>query len=305
MQLKDVTQPFGEVDIFRQPDNKIFVKATILMRPSMEGAYTGLAIDGSNSMTKHFAAHLPPLFRQEKDNIVQPIARMMVAHLASFSANGSTSVIYWACGAGGKEIEVVGDVSEQKAASFAFAGPKRFGTGTRLLPPVRYFTEEKFRDVPWNMCVFITDGIIEDLAEVKTYSIEIAKKIAAGKRSPLKFVLIGVGSEVDEKQMAELDDLDASAGLEVDIWDHKLAAHMKSLDEVFAEVVSETTIVAPSASVLDSVGRPVVVTDERMKPTGKGFSDGLPGKFYFLLPAGSTAFTVRLPEGMEITQNLE
>ena len=38
--------PFGEVNVFTEPDGRIRVKATILMRPHVGGAQTGLAIDG-------------------------------------------------------------------------------------------------------------------------------------------------------------------------------------------------------------------------------------------------------------------
>ena len=44
--------PFGEVNVFGEADGSIRVKATILMRPQVEGAQTGLAIDGSNSMNQ-------------------------------------------------------------------------------------------------------------------------------------------------------------------------------------------------------------------------------------------------------------
>jgi len=38
--------------------------------------------------------------------------------------------------------------------------------------------------------------------------------------------------------MVELDDLDS--GVDVDLWDHKLAAEMRVLQEIFAEVVERT-----------------------------------------------------------------
>ncbi|MFT2520401.1 hypothetical protein ACMWQB_29720, partial [Escherichia coli] len=81
-----------------------------------------------------------------------------------------------------------------------------FGTGTQLLPAVRYFVE-RFKDAPWGLYIFITDGELHDLAEVMRYSTQLAREIAAGKRRPLKFVLIGVGPDINEAQMEALDDL--------------------------------------------------------------------------------------------------
>jgi hypothetical protein len=106
------------------------------------------------------------------------------------------------------------------------------------LPAAKYFVE-RFKDAPWGFYVFITDGELHDLEEVKHYSRQLAKEVAARRRNPVKFVLIGIGSNVNEQQMEELDDLDT--GTEIDLWDHKLAAEMRVLQEIFAEVVDKTT----------------------------------------------------------------
>ena len=52
--------------------------------------------------------------------------------------------------------------------------PQHFGTGTQLLPAVRYFVE-RFKDAPWGFFVFITDGELFDLEEVKQRSIRAAE----------------------------------------------------------------------------------------------------------------------------------
>ena len=49
--------------------------------------------------------------------------------------------------------------------------------------------------------------------------------------------------------MEELDDLDT--GTEVDLWDHKLAAEMRVLQEIFAEVVDKNARVADHGRILD------------------------------------------------------
>jgi hypothetical protein len=133
------------------------------------------------------------------------------------------------------------------------------------------------------MYVFITDGRIDDLAAVKKYCISLAREIASGKRNDLKFVLIGVGDEIDEGQMEELDNLDS--GTDVDLWDHKIAQEMKQLAEIFAEVVSETVVVVPNDGILrDAQG--AVVKDYR--------DTGLPALLWFDLPADSESFTLEV-----------
>jgi hypothetical protein len=304
MQLErsQVVEPFGKIDIHQHPEG-VRVIARIFMKPQIEGAQTGLAIDGSNSMTQMFGAHLPPLLRKAEHNVMQAVASSMAQELADFDSDGNTSIIYWACGIGGAAIEVVGDMDAAKAQTYAFTGPKKFGTGTKLAPAVRYFALEKFPDAPWGIFVFVTDGIIEDLSEVKQLSLEIGKQLAAGQRGFTKFVLIGLGNQVDESQMEELNDLDygglkTSDGEEVDLWDHSLAAEMKSLDEIFKECVSSNTILAPSGTVTDSTGKPV-------KPLRRSsYSDGLPALIEFVCAPGSTSFTIVIPGAGSFTQPL-
>src|SRR5581483_9986688 len=162
--------------------------------------------------------------------------------------------------------------------------------GTQLLPAVKYFVD-RFADAPWGFYVFITDGELHDLEAVKRYSTQLAKDVASKKRRPLKFVLIGIGPNVNEGQMEELDDLDT--GTDVDLWDHKLAAEMKQLQEIFAEVVDKNARVADNGKILDPQGRVV-----------KNYSDtGLPAYLEFEMPAGSAYFTLEV-NGQRLHQPL-
>ena len=296
---------FGEVNVFQEPDGSIRIKATILMRPQVEGAQTGLAIDGSNSMNQMFGASgaVSALFASASNNIVQPVARVMAEYLANFDSDGNTTVIYWACGIGGGDIQELGDINASQARSHNFVQPRFPGTGTKLLPALKYFTETKFPDAPWGIFVFITDGAIEDLESVKQYSLQIGKEISQGKRQFTKFVLIGLGPHVDEAQMEELDDMDMEGllepnGDEIDLWDHKLASTMSRLEEIFAEVVSSKMMLASSATITDSFGKPV-------KPIGRSsYADGLPALLEFTMPGASNSFKITLPDAKEIVQSL-
>src|SRR5205807_10355772 len=128
----------------------------------------------------------------------------------------------------------------------------------------------------------ITEGELHDLEEVKRYSTQLARDVAAHRRNPLKFVLIGVGESINESQMEDLDDLDT--GTDVDLWDHKLASEMRVLQEIFAEVVDKNARVADKGKILDAQGQVI-----------KDYSDtGLPAYLEFEMPAGSEAFTLEV-----------
>src|SRR5215469_10158550 len=284
-QLKKVVEPFGEVNVYLAAGGRVRVVATILMEPHREGAQTGIALDGSGSMAKLYGAEggsrvLSPIFGGPKkpQNEVTPVAQKLCSYLARrIDADGGTTCIYWAVGTNGGEIEVVGDLRADEAERHVFGPPHDFGTGTRLLPAVRYFVE-RFRSAPWGFYVFVTDGELHDLDEVKEYSVRLARDIAARRQNPLKFVLIGVGPSVNETQMEELDDLDS--GTPIDLWDHKLASEMRVLQEIFAEVVDKNARVADNGRILDPQGRVV-----------KSYADsGLPAYLEFEMPAGCEYF---------------
>jgi hypothetical protein len=288
-QLKKVVEPFGEVNVYPGAGGKVRVVATILMEPHKEGAQTGIALDGSGSMAKLYGVDdgsrvLSPIFGgpKKRNNDVSPVAQKLCAYLArKVDADGGTTCIYWATGPGGGSIEPVGDLTADQAEKHVFGPPKDFGTGTQLLPAVRYF-EERFRSAPWGFFIFITDGELHDLDEVKAYSVRLAREVAARRRNPLKFVLIGIGADVNESQMEELDDLDA--GVPVDLWDHKLAAEMRMLEEIFAEVVDKNARVADNGRILDPRG-------SLLKNYESG---GLPAFLEFEAPAGAAYFTLEV-----------
>ena len=300
-----VVEPFGEVNVWHQQDGRSRIRVTILMTPSVEGAQTGLAIDGSASMKATFGAAgaVSSLFSASSPNLVEPVARMLASYLANFDSDGKTSVIYWACGPGGMQTQDLGDFDSDAAKARAFPPPRQFGTGTKLLPAVKFFTETRFPSAPWSIFVFVTDGVIEDLSDVQNYSLQVARQIASGSRQFVKLVLLGVGAEVDEGQMEVLDDMDFGGlkdpqGQAIDLWDHKLASEMQKLEEVFAEVVSTEMILAPSAEIFDDAGRVV-------EPVGRdSYKDGLPALIEFTIPGTSKSFSLVLPNGVTVVQTV-
>lgn len=298
VQLSRPVEPFGEVNVYRQPDGRLEIIATILMVPDVDGACTGLALDASSSMTKVFgvsAIKSGPFAKfSTPPNLVEPVARKMASFLTRFSADGRVSLIYWALGPDGSQIEEIGRHTEAEVATLKIIGPTQhaWGRDTRLLPPVRYFVEQAFADAPWSIAVLVTDGVIADLHDVKRYCFDLANKIVEGKRAPVKLVLVGVGEEIDEAQMTELDDmlkdydLRDPHGQPIDLWDHKLASEMKTLEEIFAEVVAEDTIIAASGQVLDPTGA-----------VARDYPSGLPAYLRFTLPADADHFILEFPGG--------
>ncbi len=309
-QLTKLVEPFGEVNVHRRQNGEIEIVATILIVPDIEGARTALALDASASMKKMYgvsglvgnsifaaAAGLP--------NVVEPVARTMASYLAKFSSDGKVYMVYWACSPDGSQIEEIGHLGDEAANCVSIVGPKRlsWGRGTKLLPPLKLFVD-RFKNAPAGgaekpaaICVFVTDGILEDLQDVKTYCVEMARLIGAPAAIP-EALSFGVGEEVDEGQMEELDDMFEGSGLkdpqgnEIDLWDHKLASEMRKIEEIFAEVVSEDAVVTSSGRITNQAGQ-----------VCKDYPDGVSALLRFTLPAGSTAFTLEFPGG-NVTQDI-
>jgi hypothetical protein len=279
-------EPFGKVNLRHEPDGRVWVRAYVLMERIVEGARTGIAIDGSGTMMPWFGVQ-----RKGAPNIVSPFVQEMCAYLArKIDATGSTTAIYWATGDSGKDIEEIGTLTADDAVRHSFGGPRHYGNRTCLLPAIKYFVDH-FSSAPWGLYVFISDGRLDDLEDVKACTIQLAREIGSGQRNDLKLVIIGVGRRIDEAQMVELDDLDT--GTDLDLWDHKIADNMQHLAEVFTEVVDENVIVAPQGLIKDSAGN--VVMDYR--------DTGVPALLEFVLPSGSTSFTLEIGENA-VTQPL-
>lgn len=264
------------------------VDQALLARLTSEGKARTVTQDG-NQLTEYTSEGWQELVSQgfvvQTANDVEPIARDIIPYLADkIDADGGTTMIYWACGASGDRVENAGDLTAQEAKVAAYEGPKEWGGSTHLLPAMRYFLE-RFSDAKWGFYVFVTDGRLDDLEAVKTYTADLSRRIGRGEANPVKCVLIGVGSEVDEDQMTQLDDLPDEMDLPVDIWDHKIAKEMRDLRDIFAEVVDENTMVAPTGRILDESGG-----------VAANFADGVPALLKFSLPLASSRFTLEVGE---------
>ena len=281
-----VVEPFGKINYRQEADGRLWVRAYILMERAIEGAHTGIALDGSGTMRALFGGRRP-----EEPNRVSPFAQNMSSYLArKLDSRGLTSVIYWALGADGKGVEDLGTFSADEAERFTFGGPKDYGLHTCLLPAIQHFIHS-VNSSHWGFFVFVTDGRLEDLADVKAYTRQLAQEIQDGKRAPLKLIIVGMGAGIDRLQLEELDNLDT--GTNVDLWDHKIADDMQQLAEIFTELVDERVIVAQQGRILDSNG--VIVKDYR--------DTGVPALMEFFLPPGSTGFILEI-EKAQVAQKI-
>ncbi len=312
-----IQDTFGEVNAWKMQDGSVRVKAYVLMRPILEHAQTGLAINGASSMADIYGGSrtVSDLFGGlTSPNCVEPVARKMASFLAAFDKERKTTAIYFGLSkknakqgiSEGSEVQEIGKLDRIAAETHTFTLPKNAGQTAYLAPAIRYFLNH-FDPRGWLICLFLTNGRINDLEEVKSLSKTICREMNEGKRGYTKFVLLGLGRELSipgspaALAFSELDDLNSSSGSDIpsqDLWDLKLAADMRKEEEIFAEAASERIILCKGAEIIDSNGLPV-------KPiNGIPFHEALPAIMDFTMSPGATAFTLRLPNGRQVTQNI-
>ena len=294
--LPQPTKPFSSINITKDGSlTKVTVQ--ILMDRlvdengrDIEGAEFGLALDGSKSMNDLYGGASGP-FGFGAQNQVEPVAKSMIDFLLKYSGKGTVNLIYWAVGNGGREIEDAGDIGSADIQALKIRPKKIMGGGTLLLPVVKHFVESKFKTAAWSMGIIVTDGLVDDLNDVLTYCESYAVDIYNKKRNLTKLVLIGLGTQVDLEQLDKLDNFKPS--VDIDIWSSRLASDMEELSEVFDEVMSSNSTIAPSAKIFDMQGKLIT-----------SFNDGLSAKFEFDLPAGANGFKLEIPNIPPILQDL-
>ena len=288
------TKPLGTVNIYeKQQDGSFEIEVCFLPDPDVlvpEGESKAfLALDASASMAETYgkggSVFMP------KPNFVEAVARKIGAVLCSVSKNGKVGAAYWAVNFPGDRTEWIGEFNEAEWATAQIAGPKKEKWGrehTQLLPALKLAVEQVHKGSKWTMAVFITDGIISDEDQCMDYCRQLGKQLDAGKVKPIKMILIGVGTEVDEDQLERFDDMFEGTDLEgkVDLWSTSPVSSIQDEEDIlgvlYGELMTEETIIAPSGQVESGSGQEL-----------KTFSDGMPGKFRFLLPKGETVFRIR------------
>ena len=97
----------------------------------------------------------------------------------------------------------------------------------------------------------------------------------------MKLVLVGVGEEIDHGQLRALDDLEVESG--IDLWDHKIAEELRSLEDIFAELGDQSQFVAPEGKIYDDKGQLL-----------HHLRSGVPRGLSFQLPASAKGFSLKL-----------
>ena len=298
-------KPLADVNVLPQDngDNTIVVcfqpdKDTIWGKPEAN-AKAVISIDASKSIKDKFGLNN---VWGGGVNEVEMVSRKIGSILCDVSTQADVSMNYWAIGPGGTEIEVIQDgITKADCSSIEITGPKQhtWGTGTKILPPIKHIVEEHLDKAEAAFGVIITDGIIEDEGEAMDYCMKLGRKLVDEKLTELfKLVLIGVGTEVDQEQLERFDDMFEGTDLseDVDIWGSGVATDMKDEADImgvlFGEMMTEETIIAPSGTVSGGSGTVV-----------QNFSDGMPGKFRFTLPKTETSFKIHTPNG-EVIQDI-
>jgi hypothetical protein len=292
-------KPLADVNVLPQQDGSSEVVVCFMPDPDTlvgEGESRAvLALDASRSIKNMFGG--ASLF-DTKPNYVQAVARKIGEILCNVSRSGKVHLLYWALGAGGAGTELIGELNAEACTKAQITGPskKNWGTGTQLLPPVRHIVEAVAAQSDFTMGVLITDGIVEDFDAVVKYCYKVGEDIVAGRRKTIKLVLIGVGDEIDEEQLSNLNDMFEPTPLKgkVDLWATGIAADIQEEADIiailFGELMREEDIIASTGRVVSNGA------------TLKTFADGLPGKFRFSLPKGCTEFTVQVPNHDDVTQ---
>ncbi|HIX20305.1 MAG TPA: VWA domain-containing protein [Candidatus Akkermansia intestinigallinarum] len=310
-QLKSrfVVKPFREVKVWKASGNTLRVRATIPRGSVLSDIRTGLAVDASRSMSALFGIRskaLHSVFRANERNIVQQVARKLGSCLVDIDSSGKTPVIRFSCGRSGSEVDEIGELDAESVSAQEFSAPENPGTGTKLCPAMRYFLE-RFPDTPRMVCVFFTDGRIDDLDEVKRLSRSVCEEMAAGRRDFTKFVLVGVGRDFADPASAasrafeELDALVTEPGCAIagqGLWDYKIVADMEESNEIFADIAFDDEFWDFGAEIVDANGRAVVPEN------GASYNNALPTLLRFTMPADSRSFSLRLPDGSGVTQDI-
>ncbi|ODT55554.1 hypothetical protein ABS71_22765, partial [bacterium SCN 62-11] len=270
------------------------VRATLLHDPTVEGLDMAIYMDGSASMsdeyenkakTRSFWEWITSKPPEILPNMVEPQVHWMLEYLATKDRNGLLRVAYWACGEGGSQIEVIGELSGVDAKKNKFPGPIKMGRRTMLVPAlkdyVNYMRNQVKEGAKQGCAVIITDGELHDADEVKAYSKQIAADIVGGRLPKMNFVLVGVGKGVNEEQLEEICHAEYP-GLG-HMWCHRIAEEITEVAQLVAVLVDENMTVAAGGTVYDDRGGVVKVYEAR-----------LPAVLEFSVYEGCKSFTLEV-----------
>lgn len=292
------TSPFADV---RVRGNQ--VRATLIHDPLVVETDIALYLDGSASMSDEFSRPIkePSLLSwflgkepDEMESEVESSVRSMLKYLASKDRNGILRLAYFAAKTG-EEIELIGNLSASEFEEVDLAGPSCFGVSTQLHPAIRdyvdYAREQATLGAKRGCAVFVTDGFIQDVPQVKLQTRLLADRIAAGDLVHINFILMGVGDGVSKQQFEDICSEDyGSLG---SVWSYCIADELNQLSEIMLGVVDASMSVASGGTIFDDqgnvvkvyLGRLPAVLDFNMPQNASGFTLEVYGqRFTYLMP---------------------
>lgn len=288
---RKLVKVLADVNVVPQGDGQNKIVVCVMPDPNVligeRESRAVIGLDASRSIKPWYGGKAGPF--ETLPNQIKPIATRLGEILCGLMKDDKTRFFYWAMGTGG-DIEDIGTYSSSELPDMSVAGVDKtaWGRGTHLLPAIKTVVEGGGGSSSWVMGVILTDGKIEDEQECMEYCMGLGKFLVENPEVTIKLILIGVGEAVNREQLVRFDDMFEGTDLEddVDIWSccpiDDIEDEEGILGVLFGELMTEDMIVASSGKVLDPDGNMV-----------KQFSDGLPGKFSFMLPEDCSSFTLQ------------
>lgn len=218
-------------------------------------------------------------FSKRTENIIEPLSKKLSIYLLS-NVCQNIAIDYYSCGEG-NAVETVSTFTKDSYEKIKLDGPKQFtfGKHSKLVPFVKNFVS---RHTEKNtICFIITDGMIDDWSELKSYSRTLLKEIISNKRKHLKFVLLIVGEEMPTALPVQIKELQDSYVL----WDYKIIKDLRVLEEIFLGVNGEEQIIADTGIIYDDKNNVL-----------REYNNGVPAKLAFSMSVESDSFSINIGE---------
>lgn len=289
----------------RQVGDHFQVALTFTVDAAVENLALAMYMDGSESMRGsgnygRGGGILARLGRQR--NPVQEVMRAIVPHLAALDATNSCRVVYWATGPGGQSIEVIGEMNAQQAETTEFPGPRSFGGATHLLPAIRDFVAyikqliQAGEKINVAFCVVVTDGQLHDQDAVIEYTTTaLLPAIQEGKFPRTLVTMVGVGRDVSEEQLEELEHESAPEGTSDHsrgIFCYAMADEISQVPQLVSHLLDANAPAFYGGAVIRDQNGQIVAT----------FEDMVPVVVEFQLPLANDEVTFNIEAGGNVIQ---
>jgi hypothetical protein len=167
-------------------------------------------------------------------------------------------------------------MTAQQAESAEFPGPREFGDGTHLLPAIRDFVGyvqglmNGGEVIHVAFGVIVTDGLLHDAEEAIGYTRDaLIPAIQSGKFPKTVFTTVGVGPEVSEEQLEELEHQTAPEGFAEHtkgVFCYALADQISQVPQLVSHLLDANAPAFYGGAVIRDQNGAIVATYEDMVP---------------------------------------